>query len=227
MADYTELLSSLPIDDIARRLGTDPETARAASAAAIPALLGGLQANAADPAGKASLVGALGQHDPKLVQGGVDLGDVDVADGEKVVRNVFGPKKDEVATKLGASQGVGSDLFAKLLPILAPIVLSYLTNKVLNRSGQGQAAPRPGGQSGGGMLGDLLGSILGGGRGSATPAPSGRTGSAGPGGLDITDVLGDLLGGGSSAPTQQGRSAGGVEDLLGSVLGGLLGGGRR
>ena len=223
MADYTELLSSLPIDDIARRLGTDPETARAASAAAIPALLGGLQANAADPAGKASLVGALGQHDPKLVQGGVDLGEVDVADGEKVVRNVFGPKKDEVATRLGASQGVSSDLFAKLLPILAPIVLSYLTNRVLNRSGQGQAAP----QSGGGMLGDLLGSILGGGQGNATQVPSGRTGSAGGAGMDITDVLGDLLGGGSSAPTQQGRSAGGVEDLLGSVLGGLLGGGRR
>ena len=214
MADYTELLASLPIDDIARRLGTDPETARQASAAAIPALLGGLQANASDPAGKASLVGALGQHDPSLVQGGVNLEEVDVADGQKVVRNVFGPSSDDVATRLGASQGVGSDLFAKLLPILAPIVLSYLTNKVLGRAGQ---APTQ--QSSGGVLGDLLGSILGGGRSTPTQAPSGS------GGVDITDILGDVLGGGQSSQ-RQGTSPG-VEDLLGSVLGGLLGGGRR
>ena len=141
MADYTELLSSLPLDDIARELGTDRETARAASAAAIPALLGGMRANASDPAGKASLVGALGQHDPRLVEGGVNLAEVDRTDGEKVVRNVFGPSSDDVVTRLGASQGVNSGLFAKLLPILAPIVLSWITKNVLGKAGQSQAAP--------------------------------------------------------------------------------------
>lgn len=218
MADYTELLASLPIDDIARRLGTDPETARQASAAAIPALLGGLQANASDPAGKASLVGALGQHDPSLVEGGVNLDEVDVADGEKVVNHVFGPSSGEVVNRLGASQGVGSDLMGKLLPILAPIVLAYLTNKVLGRAGQTPSTQ----QSSGGMLGDLLGSILGGGRSTPTtptPAPSG--------GVDITDILGDLLGGQTGQTGQRQTTSPGVEDLLGSVLGGLLGGGRR
>lgn len=252
MADYTELLSSLPLDDIARELGTDRETARAASAAAIPALLGGMRANASDPAGKASLVGALGQHDPRLVEGGVNLAEVDRTDGEKVVRNVFGPSSDDVVTRLGASQGVSSGLFAKLLPILAPIVLSWITKNVLGKAGQSQAAPQEqsgggglgdllggilggGGsqQSGGGGLGDLLGGILGGGSrpdAGAAPSPSsGRSGPTPPPGVDINDILADMLGGGA-APSQTGRPApqgGGVEDLLGSVLGGLLGGGKR
>lgn len=39
MADHAELLDSLALDDVARDLGTDRETA--ASVAAIPALLGG------------------------------------------------------------------------------------------------------------------------------------------------------------------------------------------
>ena len=251
MADYTELLSSLPLDDIARELGTDRETARAASAAAIPALLGGMRANASDPAGKASLVGALGQHDPRLVEGGVNLAEVDRTDGEKVVRNVFGPSSDDVVTRLGASQGVNSGLFAKLLPILAPIVLSWITKNVLGKAGQSQAAPQQ--QSGGGGLGDLLGGILGGGSrpdaggglgdllggilgggsrpdAGAAPSPSsGRSGPTPPPGVDINDILADMLGGGA-APSQTGRPApqgGGVEDLLGSVLGGLLGGGKR
>lgn len=228
MADYTEILSALPLDDIARELGTDRETARAASAAAIPALLGGMRANAAEPAGAASLVHALSQHDPDVVEGGVNLRDVDVADGEKVVRNVFGPASDDVVTRLGASQGTGSGLFQKLLPILAPIVLSYLTKQVLGKAGQSQAAPQ---QGSGGGLGDLLGGILGGGSPKKTgSAPAGRSGATPPAGVDINDILADMLGGGaapshpSGSPAQKG---GGIGDLLGSVLGGLLGGGKR
>ncbi|NCD19806.1 MAG: DUF937 domain-containing protein [Actinobacteria bacterium] len=251
MADYTDLLSSLPLDDIARELGTDRETARTASAAAIPALLGGMRANASDPAGKASLVGALSQHDPSVVEGGVDLRDVDRADGEKVVRNVFGPASNDVTARLGASQGVSSDLFSKLLPILAPIVLSWITKNVLGSAGQSQAAPQQSGggglgdllggilgggtsqQSGGGGLGDLLGGILGGGaRPDAGAAPSSSPSSGRPGptagptppaGVDINDILADMLGGGAAPSRTSGQSAprGGGVEDL---LGSVLGG---
>lgn len=232
MNDYTELLSALPLDDIARHLGTDPETARAAATAAIPALVGGMRANAADPAGKASLIGALSQHDPRLVEGGVSLADVDVQDGERVVRNVFGSASNDVATRLGASQGVGASLFQKLLPLLAPIVLSYLTNRVLGNAGAGRSAPA----SGQGGLGDLLGGILGGGQGGglgdllgsvlggAQPETSTRTGAPS---VDINDILNDMLGGATAPTSGTAPSQGGVDDLLGSVLGGLLGGGKR
>ena len=69
----------------------DEATAESATRQAIPALLGGLQANSEDPAGAASLAGALGDHSGDLLDGGVDLGQVDTGDGEKIVSNIFGP----------------------------------------------------------------------------------------------------------------------------------------
>jgi hypothetical protein len=107
---------------------------------------------------------------------------------------VFGAKKEQVAQALGKTQGSGGDvLIKKLLPILAPIVLSYVSKQF--RPGQGGTRAQPadggfggapgdviGGGSGGGAIGDLLGSLLGG-------AGKGKGG-------DIGDILGGLLGGG-------------------------------
>ncbi|MFV0523387.1 MAG: DUF937 domain-containing protein [Acidimicrobiales bacterium] len=180
MVDLNSLINELPIDASAARLGTDPDTARQAVSAALPALLGGMEANAADPDGDASLTRAVGQHSPALVQGGVDIDDVDTADGEAITRHVFGTKTDAVAAALGSTGGSGvtSGLMGKLLPMLAPIVMSYLASRLM---GGGSDAK---GSSSGGGVGDILGQILGGGGGSASA------------GSVVSDVLGGLLGGG-------------------------------
>ncbi|WP_338888023.1 DUF937 domain-containing protein [Rhodococcus sovatensis] len=196
MASLDELLAQIPIGQIASKLGVDEETARSAVTRALPTLVGGLEANAQDPAGAASLENALQQHSSSsLLDGGIDIDQVDEADGEKIVSNVFGDKKTDVASALGGiSGGADSGLVAKVLPILAPIVLAYLAKRF---TGGGQEA---GAQASGGGLGDLLGSVLGSG------------GSGGSGGLG--GVLGGILGGGS------GGSGGGLGDLLGGLLGG-------
>ena len=111
----------------------------------MPTLLAGMQNNAQASDGAASLESALGQHQDGLLEGGVDVSQVDTADGEKIVSHVFGGQQDQVASQLaGTSQlgGVGGDLIKKLLPILAPIVMSYLANKVLG--GRGQSSERAG-----------------------------------------------------------------------------------
>ena len=200
MATLDELLSQIPVAQIAERLNVDQQTAETAVRAALPTLVGGLDANAQDPAGAASLLSALNNHSGELVEGGVNVADVDTEDGSKIVSNVFGDNKDQVISTLGSvNGGGGNELIAKLLPILAPIVLSYLA-KQLSGGGQGattatQSSPAQGG------LGDLLGGLLGAG------------GSSGAGGA-LGDVLGSVLGG----------NAGGG---LGGRLGGLLGGGKR
>lgn len=198
MSAVDEILQQIPMGQLASQLGVDEQTAGAAASQAIPALLGGLHANAQDPGGAASLEGALGNHSAGLIDGGVDLGQVDQGDGQKIVSNIFGGHSDNVAETLGSNLGGGgqSDLIKKMLPILAPIVMSYL-------------AKRLGGGTGGGAAGGLLGSLLG--------------GAAGGGGGGIADVLGGLLGGGSGGQAQQGQQSGNPLDLLG----GLLGGGRR
>ena len=181
MDKVDDFVAGIPMNALADQLGVDPNTAESAVRQALPALLGGMQANAADPAGAASLTGALGEHSPGLVTGVVDLNQVDVEDGEKIVGNIFGRNTDQVAQTLGGNFGGNADLIKKLLPLLAPIVLSYLSSQM--RGGGGtradQSPPADGVQ-------DLLGSILGG-MGEGTQ--SSQAGS-------VLDMLGGLLGAG-------------------------------
>ena len=216
MAALDDIKSDLPIGDIARRLGVDEATARRAVDDALPTLLAGMGANAADPAGAASLERAVTKHDPKLVEGGVNLADVDEEDGRKIVRNVFGGNTDQVVKALDSKEGGGmGPIIQQLLPILAPIVMAWLAKQFTKKQGSTDAAAPADSASGGsgGGIGDVLGGLLGG--GSSSGSGAGGTG----GGLG--DLLGGLLGGGGSSG---GSGSGGG---LGDVLGGLLGGGKR
>ncbi len=234
MFDFDELLSTLPIDQLAQRVGASPEDVEAATRNALPALLMGMGANTQDPAGEASLASALGQHDPRLVQGGVNLDEVDEADGAKIAHHVFGDNEQQVVNQLGGLGG-GNALIQKLLPILAPIVMSWLAGKLMGADeAQGQTRQAP--SSGGGGLGDILGQILGGGASAPqTQAPQAQpsppqfrvpTGQGDDGTLRMPEPQTQPTQTQSQAPSQSlpGGLGGGI---LGDILGGLLGGGRR
>ena len=191
MSAVDEILTDIPMDQLASLLGVDEATAEQATRQAIPALLGGMQANAEDPAGAASLAGALGDHPSDLIDGGVDLDQVDAADGEKIVGNVFGTNQDQVAQTLGGNLGSqGGGLIKQLLPILAPIVLAYLSKRLMGQ-GQGGSQNDPfGGTTGSSNpLNDMLNSMLGG-----RAAAGGSAGQSAAG--SILDMLGGMLGAG-------------------------------
>ena len=181
--DVNDLLSQIPFGQLAQQLGVDEQTAQQAAQQALPALLSGMQANAADPEGAASLTEALGQHDDNLLDGGVDFNQVDTVDGDKIVSNVFGDNRDQVINQLGGMGGSGGlgNIIAKMLPMLAPLVMTYLAKQFGQRDGAGATASATGGAGAGGGLEDLLGGMLGG--------QSGQAGGLG-------DLLGGLLGGG-------------------------------
>lgn len=230
MFDYDELLSTLPIDQLAQRVGASPEEVEAAARNALPALLMGMGANAQDPAGEESLRGAIQQHDPQLLDGGINVDDVDPDDGAKITHHVFGPNEDQVVNQLGGLGG-GNALIQKLLPILAPIVMSWLAGKLMGRDeAQGQAPQSP---TGGG-LGDILGQILGGGP-AAPQAPAPQTGQGGQpqfrvptSGQADDGVLRMPVPQSQPTGTHQQAQPGGLGGgILGDILGGLLGGGRR
>lgn len=219
-------------------MGVDEATASAATQEALPALLGGLQANAADPDGAASLASALGGHGG-LLDGGLDLAQVDTSDGQAILGNIFGSNTDAVMNQLGGygamSRGGGSSLISRLLPLLAPIVMAWLAKKV-----QGGL----GGQGGGATSSSAAqtqdqGGVLGSGQGSSPaqqdqPAhqdkpAQGDAGASnqglGSGGGILGQILGGVLGGAGGGSSSGGGGAGG--DILGQILGGLLGGGKR
>ena len=238
MSEIEEILSQVPMDQVAAVLGVDQSEAEEVTRTAIPALLGGMQANAADPDGAASLLNAVEQHDTTAL--GADLDQIDTQDGERIVHNVFGEQTPDVMARLGgATPGEGSSLIQKLLPLIAPIVMAYLAKKLQGATGGGTAAATDdpmgglggmlGGASGAGAggLGDVLGSVL---PQREVPPGGGATGSSGSAqGGGIGDILGQVLGGAGGAQTQPGTPTGqgGIGDLLGGILGGLLGGGRR
>ena len=214
MASLDELMNQIPVGDVAARLGVDEPTARAAIEQALPALVSGMEANAKDPGGAASLEKAVAKHSPALVDGGVNLDEVDTNDGEKIVSHIFGPNKEQVVQTLSAQPAGFSagGVVGKLLPILAPIVLSYLAKKFQERKQTTETVqptepmqPKQKPQEPEGGLGGILGSIFGGDSGSSSS------------GGGISDILGGLLGGGDSS------KGGGITD----ILGGLLGGGRK
>ena len=188
MSAVDEILSQVDLEQLAQQVGADPAEVEQAARTALPALLGGLDANAADPAGAASLTEALGQHDPSLVEGGVDLAKVDPAEGDKIAQHIFGDNRDQVVSQLGGVGGSASKgIVAKLIPILAPIVLSWLAKKVLGGAADASRSPSTSGAGGG--LGDILGQVLGGAT-KGTQSGGVDTGSI------LTDVLGGLLGAG-------------------------------
>jgi hypothetical protein len=215
-----DILGALPAEQISQQVGASPDEVRTAAAAVLPALLGGLQANAGDPSGAGSILQALGQHDDDLLTGGADLSAIDEQDGTAIARHIFGDQQDEVATRLGGlpavggSGAAGGDLVRKLLPILAPMVLSWLANRVLKGGGGvggGPASAPPA---------------------DATPSLPGGGGGSSPGSLEdmLKDVLGGAVSGGSTPGSPAGAEASAGFDpgsIIGDVLGGILGGGRR
>ena len=229
MYDFNELLSSLPIDQLANQVGESPADVEAAVRNAVPALLMGMGANAQDPAGEASLMSALSDHDPSLVQGGIDLSRVDPNDGAKITHHIFGNNEDQVINQLGGLGG-GNGLIQKLLPMLAPLVMAWLAGKLMG-GGQSQGQPQTAPRSGGGGLGDILGDLLGGGGGAAQQqAPRAQQPQFRKPDYSQQDSGTPQMRIPEPEPqVQQTRQAdnplgGGI---LGDLLGGLLGGGRR
>lgn len=198
MNAVSDILRQVPMDQLARQLGTDEATAESAARQAVASLMGGMQNNASDDRGAQSLAGALQDHSssPFITRDKVDLDEVDTDEGEKIVGHVLGDEQRQLqALSSGGGGGLlNSPQARQLLKTLAPIVLAYLAGQVTS-----------------GKYGNVLGDILGGGdQGTQQPQEGGGIG----------DILGDVLGGGSS---RQRTGSGGV---LGGILGSILGGGR-
>jgi hypothetical protein len=192
MSELDDLFAQLPIDRIAASFGIDEDTARNAIGASLPALLGGMEANAQDEGGAQSLEEALSQHVDRLGDGPIDIDGIDTDDGDKIVGHIFGDQTDQVAQHLGGmGGGLSGGLIRKMLPMLAPILMGYIAKRMRGPQQQQQQQQA----SSGGGLGDLLGGLLRGGMGGNSGG-GGMFGGGGGGGGGILDMLGGLLGGG-------------------------------
>jgi hypothetical protein len=190
MAGLDDLYAHIPTSDIAHKLGVDESEVNSAVQLLVPVLVGGLHQNAQDPERASSIESAASSHAHGLLDTGINVDQLDQADGQQAIANIFGGNDTgQVAHALSGAGAGNSDLLQKLLPILAPIVLAYIGQQMTQKK-----PPVPSQEeASGGALNDVLGSILSGMSGSGNKSLGSVLGTVL--GNKAGEVLGGLLGG--------------------------------
>lgn len=115
---------------IAKSLGADESAVGGAVGAALPAIIAGMANNARQPSGAESLANALGDHSPSIFDAlGPLLGGGGASDGAKILGHVLGGRQPSVAENIAGQSGLDVGMIMKLLPILAPLVMGYLSKQ--------------------------------------------------------------------------------------------------
>ena len=147
-------------------------------------LLGGLLGGAGG-AGGAGAAGGLGSILGSVLGGGAGSSQLN---GGSILGNIFGGQRQQAESQLGQATGLGGNA-GQLMAMLAPLVMSFLANRVqsqgmgANDLGSALGQERSQIQSQGGMAGGILGGLLD---------------QNGDGKLDVGDLFklgGSLLGG--------------------------------
>jgi hypothetical protein len=198
-------ISDEMLGQLSDHIGAAPEQTAQATNGIFATLLGGLANNASSEGGLSALGAALDRdHDGSMLDdifgmvGGMlsngAQGQSGATNGLGILGHILGDRQEAAAANIGQSSGLSAGQVLKLMPILAPILMSVLGK-----------AKNSGGLDLGGLAGVLMGSAQ-----QAQQQP-------GMGDL-IGSVLGQVLGGGGQ---QQAAPQGG--GLLGGLLGGLFG----
>lgn len=118
------------LEELGKRVGADPKQTKQLANAALPALLGALQNNAASPDGAKALNKALDDHkDDKIDDILGFLKNVDTNDGAKMLQHIFSDQKEAVQGDLAQKAGLQNNQVSDLLTQLAPLVLGALGNQ--------------------------------------------------------------------------------------------------
>lgn len=124
----SQLLGGSGLGALSGQLGADEDQTRNAVNAALPMLLAGLAKNASKPEGAQALFGALEKkHDGGMLDDLAGfLGQPDTDDGNGILGHVFGQKRQTVEKGVGAAAGMDPAKVARMMSMLAPIVMGYL-----------------------------------------------------------------------------------------------------
>ena len=132
MSELLEMLAQAmggpTLGTISRQIGADEDSTAKAVSAALPILVGAMDRNSDKPGGAESLFNALGRdHDGSILDDiGGFLGGAQSGPGDAILGHVLGGKRKSVESGLSRMSGLDLGSIAKLLPILAPIVMGML-----------------------------------------------------------------------------------------------------
>jgi hypothetical protein len=128
MSMLAQTLGGNTLGQISRQIGADEDSTSTAISAALPILLGAMDRNTDQPGGADSLFNALNRdHDGSILDNiGGFLGGAKSGPGDAILGHILGGKRRSVETGLSRASGLDMGMIAKLLPILAPIVMGAM-----------------------------------------------------------------------------------------------------
>ena len=201
----SQLLDKNTLSALSGAAGVSQSDAQSVLANALPQLLSGANTQATSANTMDSFLGALMQHS-KDDSSNVNnfFKNVDLSDGDKIVKHLLGDNKKEVTKSVANNAGVDSNAVSQVLSAAAPLLLTLLGKQLISNAKQEQ----PKQQTAQGA--DLLSALLGGGQ---TAKASNNA--------DLASLAASLLGGATSTSTKQqnsGLDLGDVASLIGKFI---------
>ena len=167
-------------DALLGQFGWSPDQAQAAMAALLPAFTMGMNRATQSPAGLADLMSlfAVKPSYAEILENPMTAGPAMINAGQEVLGKLFGSQAltQAIAQQAAAASGIGQDMMAKVMPVMATMLMGSLLKGAMD------------GQN---PLGALLSAMLGQGTaGAAKPATDAMTGLVGA----FTNAMGGLMG---------------------------------
>lgn len=132
MAGIMDMVAQLTQGDTLKKLGTqlgvDQDALSRGLATAMPLLVSALANNASTPGGAQALHGALSRdHDGSVLKNpATALAGADTDDGSRILGHVLGDRQDAAQQTIAKATGMDGEAAAKLLAMLAPVVMGAL-----------------------------------------------------------------------------------------------------
>ena len=181
---------------IARSIGADEQQTQRAVGAALPAILAAMNRQAQTPSGAQALAGAVDRdHDGSLLDnlGGLLSGAAGgrAANGGGILGHLLGGQQPQLEQGVAQASGLNMSQVARLLPLLAPLVMGALGRAKSQGQVDAQSLPQVLGQEASrarraapdGLLGHLSGFLDADGDGDVKDDLMGHAGRAALGGL--------------------------------------------
>lgn len=123
-----QALGGRAVGEMSRSIGADRDQTAAAVAAALPLLVGALSKNSSTGGGAASLFGALDRdHDGSILDDVAGIFDGAAQEpGDAILGHVLGNRRSGVETGISRASGLDAAKVARLLSLLAPLVMGAL-----------------------------------------------------------------------------------------------------
>ena len=155
------MLSQSSVNSVSGKTGLSDKQIKKLMLIAIPLLLKYMTGNASQGSGALSLLSALSQHTSKKSMD-VQLNEADTADGSKIIGHILGNDEKKVTGDLAAQTGMDADQIRKVLAVIAPALMSGVSEAATTASAapaapQQAAAPSLSLNPGAGIFGSLLG----------------------------------------------------------------------